>query len=156
MLCNALQNNFKSCYAKPGKADDLHRLRQTPDENFHQFIKCFIEVRNTIPNISDDSVIQAFKQVVRYQRFTEDLNINPPRTVSELFDMDDRYSDANETLEWNRMVDKGTTPPQVGLENVKEKKSKRSEGSTSSKGKPKKKEKGRSKQPTKEVAAIDQ
>ena len=34
MLCNALQNNFKSCYAKPGKEDDLHRLRQTPEENY--------------------------------------------------------------------------------------------------------------------------
>ena len=77
--------------------------------------------------------------------FTEDLNINPPRSVSELFDMADRYSNANEAVEWNRMVDKGTTPPQPGLEEVKEKKSKRSESSTSSRGKPKRKEKGRSK-----------
>ena len=61
MLCNALQSNFKSCYAKPGKEDDLHRLRQTPLENLRQFVKRFIEVRNTIPNVSNDSVIRDFK-----------------------------------------------------------------------------------------------
>ena len=69
--------------------------------------------------------------------------------------MANRYSDANEVVEWNRMVDKGTTP-QPGLEEVKEKKSKRSEDSTSIKGKPKRREKGMSKQSTREVTAIDQ
>lgn len=77
-------------------------------------------------------------------------------SVLELFDMADRYSDDNETVEWNRMVDKGTTPPQPGLEDVKEKKSKRSKGSTSNKGKPNKMEKGRSKQSTREVVGVDQ
>lgn len=60
-LCHATIGNFKSCYTKRGKEDDLHRLCQIFGENICQFVKRFIEVCNTIPNITNDSIIRAFK-----------------------------------------------------------------------------------------------
>ena len=81
-------------------------MRQNDDETLRQFIKRFSQVRNSIPEVSDSSVIRAFKQAVRSRRITEDIALNPPDTVAELFEMADRYATASEAVEWNNTIDR--------------------------------------------------
>ena len=63
-------------------------------------------MRNSIPEVSDSSVIRAFKQAVRSRRITEDIALNPPATVAELFEIADRYATASEAVEWNNTIDR--------------------------------------------------
>ena len=55
----------------------------------------------------------------------EDIAINPPRTIIELFDMADKYAAASEAVEWYEAIDRKDKNPQSGLEK-QEKKSKKS------------------------------
>lgn len=75
-------------------------------------------------------------------------------TVLDLFDMVDRYMDANEAVEWNRMVDKGHTLPQLGMEGSNKKEFKKLTKPDDHKGKAKNKSK--SKPAQREVIAIEQ
>ena len=92
-------------YDRPGKEDDLHRMKQKTNETLRQYIKRFSQVRNSIPEIAESSVIQAFKAGLRNRRFTEDIAINPPRTTVELFDTADKYAAASEAVEWCEAID---------------------------------------------------
>nr|CCI55289.1 PH01B001G05.12 [Phyllostachys edulis] len=98
--------NFQGTYNCPGKEDDLHRMRQNDHKTLHQFIRRFSQVRNLISEVSNSSIFRAFKQGVRSRRITEDITLNPPATVAELFEMADRYATASEAVEWNNKIDR--------------------------------------------------
>ena len=98
-FCDLLLANFQGTYHRPGKEDDLHRMRQNDHETLRQFIRRFSQVRNSIPEVSDSSVIRAFKQGVRSRRITEDIALHPPTTVAELFEMADQYATTAEAVE---------------------------------------------------------
>jgi hypothetical protein len=42
---------------------DLEKLHQTSEESLHDFIMCFSETRNSIPNISDGEAITFTKEL---------------------------------------------------------------------------------------------
>nr|ABA97316.1 transposon protein, putative, unclassified [Oryza sativa Japonica Group] len=56
--------NFQGTYKRHAIEDDLHALTQNPGESLRDYIRCFNEYRNTIPEITDASVIHAFKSSV--------------------------------------------------------------------------------------------
>jgi hypothetical protein len=59
-LCRQFTSNFESAYARPGNETDLHAVQQRPRESLCSFIQWFSQVRNTIPHISNASVVVAF------------------------------------------------------------------------------------------------
>ena len=77
-----------------------------PNETLHQYIKRFSQVCNSIPEVAESSVIQAFKAGLRNRRFTEDIAMNPPQTTVELFDMADKYAAASEAVEWCEAINR--------------------------------------------------
>jgi hypothetical protein len=60
-LCRQFTANFESAYARPGNETDLHAVRQRPGESLRSFIQRFSQVRNTIPHISNASVVVTFR-----------------------------------------------------------------------------------------------
>ena len=123
-LCDLLIANFQGTYDRPGKEDDLHRIRQNSNETLRQYIKRFSQVRNSIPEVAESSVIQAFKAGLRNRRFTEDIAMNPPRTTVELFDMADKYAAASEAVEWSEAIDRKDKIPQPGFDKSEKKQKK--------------------------------
>jgi hypothetical protein len=63
--CHEFTANFQSAYAWPSNETNLHVTRQRPGESLRSFIQQFSQVHNTIPRISNASVVAAFHQVVR-------------------------------------------------------------------------------------------
>jgi hypothetical protein len=57
-LCRQFMANFKSAYARPGNETDLHAIQQRPGESLRSFIQQFSQVHNTIPCISNASVVR--------------------------------------------------------------------------------------------------
>jgi hypothetical protein len=64
-LCHEFTANFQSAYAWSSNETNLHVTRQRPGESLRSFIQQFSQVHNTIPRISNASVVAAFHQVVR-------------------------------------------------------------------------------------------
>jgi hypothetical protein len=54
--------NFASAYQQHGVEAHLHAARQEPGDTLRAFISHFTKVRETIPRISDASIITAFRQ----------------------------------------------------------------------------------------------
>lgn len=109
-------------------------MRQNDHETLHQFIRCFSQVRNSTPEVSDSSIIREFKQGVRSRRITEDIALNPPAIVAELFEMADRYATTAKTVEWNKTIDQDDNIPQEAGESSKKKDKKAKKSKNKTKG----------------------
>jgi hypothetical protein len=72
-LCRQFMANFKSTYARSGNETDLNAIQQRTGESLHSFIQWFSQVRNTIPCISNASVVVAFCQGVHDEKMLEKL-----------------------------------------------------------------------------------
>jgi hypothetical protein len=59
-LCCLFTANFESAYSRPGNETDLHSNQQRPGESLRSFIQQFSHVGNTIPCISNASVVVPF------------------------------------------------------------------------------------------------
>jgi hypothetical protein len=59
-LCHQFMANIESTYTHPGNKVDLNAVQQRPEESLRSFIQWFSQVQNTIPHISNASVIVAF------------------------------------------------------------------------------------------------
>jgi hypothetical protein len=65
------------------------------------FIQRFSQVRNTIPHISNASVVLAFRQGVRDEKMLEKLATHDVQDVSELFSLVDKCTRATEGHTWH-------------------------------------------------------
>jgi hypothetical protein len=72
-MCHQFTANFESAYAQSSNEIDLHAIQQRPGESLRTFVQRFSQVRNTIPRISNASVVVAFRQGVRVEKMLEKL-----------------------------------------------------------------------------------
>jgi bacterioferritin-associated ferredoxin len=86
--------NVESAYAWPGNETDLHDIQQRPGEPLRSFVQRFSKVRNTIPRISNASVVVAFCQGVRDEKMLEKLATHDVQDVSALFSLADKCAKA--------------------------------------------------------------
>ena len=59
-LKKVFNDNYMATCTRPGTKHDLNRIYQKPSELLRSYIRCFSEMRNTIPNITEVEVITAF------------------------------------------------------------------------------------------------
>jgi hypothetical protein len=85
---------FESNYSWPGNETDIHVVQQRPGESLCSFIQQFSQVRNTIPHISNASVVVAFQQGVRDKKMLEKLAMHDIQDIAELFSMTDKCARA--------------------------------------------------------------
>jgi hypothetical protein len=76
-------------------------VRQEPGETLRVFISRFTKVRDTIPHISDASIITAFRQGVRDEKMLEKLATHDVETVTTLFALADKCARAAEGRAWH-------------------------------------------------------
>jgi hypothetical protein len=82
---------------QPGTKYDLEKLHQTSREPLHGFIRCFSEIRNSIPNISDSVAISAFTRGLCYhEQLCSKLYRKRPVTIDDLLQIANAYADAEE------------------------------------------------------------
>jgi hypothetical protein len=93
--------NFASTYQQHGVEAHLHAVRQEPGETLRAFISRFTKVRDTIPRISDASIITAFRQGVRDEKMLEKLATHDVETVTTLFALADKCARAAEGRAWH-------------------------------------------------------
>nr|ABA97324.1 retrotransposon protein, putative, unclassified [Oryza sativa Japonica Group] len=77
--------NFQGTYKRHAIEDDLHALTQSSGESLREYVRHFNECRNTIPEITDASVIRAFKSGVRDRYTTQELATRRITTTRRLF-----------------------------------------------------------------------
>jgi hypothetical protein len=107
-LCRQFTANFESAYARPGNETDLHAVQQRPGESLRSFIQRFSQVRNTIPRISNASVVVAFRQGVRDEKMLEKLATHDVQDVSALFSLADKCARAAEGRAWHSLAAPGS------------------------------------------------
>jgi hypothetical protein len=142
-LCRQFTANFKSAYARLGNKTDLHAVQQRPGESLRSFIQRFSQVRNTIPRISNVSVVVAFRQGVRDEKMLEKLATHDIQDVSAPFSLGDKCARAAKGRAWHSPTapaSKEASKPNVGTTaqgvGGKSKKKKKAGGSQSLAGAP--------------------
>jgi hypothetical protein len=100
-LCHQFMVNFKSAYACPGNEVDLHVMQQRLGESLRSFIQWFCQIQNTIPRISNASVVVAFRQGMRDEKILEKSATHDMKDISELFSLVDKYVWAAEGRAWH-------------------------------------------------------
>ncbi len=73
-------------------------MTQNPGESLRDYVRRFNECRNTIPEITDASVIHAFKSGVRDRYTTQELATRRITTTRRLFEIVDRCAHADDAL----------------------------------------------------------
>jgi hypothetical protein len=131
-LCHQFTANFESAYARPGNENDLYAVQQRLGESLRSFIQQFSQVRNTIPRISNASVVVAFCQGVQDEKMLEKLATHDIQDVSALFSLADKCARAAEGHAWHSPAtpaskeaskpNAGTTAQGVGGKSKKKKK----------------------------------
>jgi hypothetical protein len=106
-LCARFVANFANAYQQHGVEAHLHALRQEPGETLRTFISRFTKVRDTIPRISDASIITAFRQGVRDEKMLEKLATHDVKTVPTLFALADKCARAAEGRAWHSVPQTG-------------------------------------------------
>jgi hypothetical protein len=118
-LCCQFTANFKSAYARPGNENDLHAIQQRPGESLRSFVQRFSQVHNTIPRISNASVVVGFCQGVRDEKMLEKLATHDVQDVSALFILADKCAKAAEGRAWHSptaQAAKGESKPCIGAQ----------------------------------------
>jgi hypothetical protein len=88
---------FMPTYEHPTTKNDLKAVRQYKGEMLHQYIQRFSQMRNKIPQISNEEVISAFSTGVADIKMKEKLSVNDELTsVVRLFEIADRCAKADE------------------------------------------------------------
>jgi hypothetical protein len=115
-LCRQFTVNFESVYARPGNETDLHAVQQCLGESLRSFIQRLSQVCNTIPHISNASVVAAFRQGVRDEKMLEKLATHDIQDVSVLFSQANKCTKAAEGRAWHSPVaqaEKGESKPKA-------------------------------------------
>jgi hypothetical protein len=86
-LCHQFTANFECAYSQLNNQTDLHAIQQRSGETLCSFIQQFSQVHNTIPRISNASVVVAFRQGVRDGKMLEKLTTHDIQVVAELFSL---------------------------------------------------------------------
>nr|AAX96740.1 retrotransposon protein, putative, Ty3-gypsy sub-class [Oryza sativa Japonica Group]ABA91942.1 retrotransposon protein, putative, Ty3-gypsy subclass [Oryza sativa Japonica Group] len=97
-LCQQFIANFQGTYKRHAIEDDLHALTQNSGESLREYVRRFNECRNTIPEITDASVICAFKSGVRDRYTTQELVTRRITTTRRLFEIVERCAHADDAL----------------------------------------------------------
>jgi hypothetical protein len=77
-------------YARLGNKTDLHAIQQRLSESLRYFAQQFSQVCNTIPRISNASVVVAFRQGVRDENILKKLTTHDIQDVYALFSLADK------------------------------------------------------------------
>jgi hypothetical protein len=96
-VCRQFIANFMPKYERPATKNDIKVVHQYKGETLRQYIQRFSQMRNKIPQISNEEVISAFSPGVADMKMKEKLSMNDELTsMVRLFEIADRCAKAEE------------------------------------------------------------
>ena len=81
---------------RPSTKHDLNCIYQKPSELLRSYIRCFSEMRISIPNITEAEVITAFIRGLHHHELRSKFNHKPPTGIGEMITTANQYADAEE------------------------------------------------------------
>ena len=81
---------------QPSTKYDLEKLHQSSEESLRDFIRCFSETRNSVPNVTDADAIAALIKGLRHKQLHGKLYHKRPTTIGELIQIANGYTNAEE------------------------------------------------------------
>ncbi|XP_066324080.1 uncharacterized protein [Miscanthus floridulus] len=89
-------DNYMATCEQPDTKYDLEKLHQSSKESLHDFIRCFSEIINFVPNITDAEAIAAFTKGLWHKKLHGKLYRKRPTTIGELIQTSNEYADSKE------------------------------------------------------------
>ena len=116
--------NFQGTYVHPGNSWDLKSCQQEPSESLWDYIRRFSKRCNSLPDVIDTDIINAFLSRTTYESLIHKLGCLKPRTTRDLFNIATNHAFDEEAIEvvfsdgWDRarpsMKTKESAPPYKG------------------------------------------
>jgi hypothetical protein len=89
-------SNFRTTCARPGVDWDLANVVQKKGESLREYIQCFYNKRNVIPEVDDKSIVMFFMKGLRYSSLIQKLTMKNPGMSEQMFSITNRYALAEE------------------------------------------------------------
>jgi hypothetical protein len=88
----AFIDNFQGSIIRVGTCHDLSQVKQQMNETLRSYTRCFLEMRATIANITNEDVIRCFQNMLFSKHMYHDFGRNRPTTAIELRNMMARWA----------------------------------------------------------------
>ena len=95
-FCEQFIANFRSTCLRPATERSLARIQQGRNECLKSFVRRFSELKNQTADVPDHVVITHFKSGLRDEKLLDKLARKPPTSVESLFDVSNKYANAQE------------------------------------------------------------
>jgi hypothetical protein len=88
--------NFCSTYKRPASLEEVKSCRQGRDGTLHSYIQRWSVIKNSAEDVSDERAIDAFSAGLHRSDLVEEIGRIKPRTVSELMEIANRFTDGED------------------------------------------------------------
>jgi hypothetical protein len=83
-LCAMFIENFHVTYEHSSTVETLKTIQKKHDESLWDYVKCFYNTRDTIPNIQDIEIMNAVRDEVSDIKIVEEITTKKPKAVVDL------------------------------------------------------------------------
>jgi hypothetical protein len=87
--------NFRSTYKHPASLEEVKSYIQRKDETLRSYIQRWSIIKNSVEDVSDERAVDAFSAGLRRLDLVEELGRTRPRTVSELMEVANRFTNGH-------------------------------------------------------------
>jgi hypothetical protein len=95
-LTKQFTSNLKSTYKWPASIEEVKACVQQRNETLRSYIQRWSIIKNSTAKVSDERAIDAFALGLRRGDLVEEMGKIKPRTVSELMDIANRFTDGKD------------------------------------------------------------
>jgi hypothetical protein len=95
-LENQFARNFHSTYKRPASLEEVKLCVQQKGETLRSFIQRWSVIKNSAEDVSDERAIDAFSSSLRRLDLVEEIGRTRPRTVSELMEVANRFTNGED------------------------------------------------------------
>jgi hypothetical protein len=88
--------NFRSTYKRPASLEEVKSCVQQKGETLCSYIQRWSVIKNSAEDVSDERAIDAFSSGLRRSDLVEEIGRAKPKTVSELMEMANRFTDGED------------------------------------------------------------
>jgi hypothetical protein len=88
--------NFHSTYKRPASLEEIKSCVQKKGKTLRSYIQRWSVIKNSAEDISNERTIDAFSSVLCRSDLVEEIGRTRPRTVSELMEVANRFTDGEE------------------------------------------------------------
>jgi hypothetical protein len=88
--------NFRSTYKRPASLEEIKSCVQRKDETLRSYIQRWSVIKNSAEDVSNERAIDDFPAGLRRSDLVEEVGRAKPRTVSELMEVANRFTDGED------------------------------------------------------------